>query len=342
MGSAITSILESKTIKIEDLAGKALAVDSYNQLYMFITTIRQPDGTPLKDSNGNVTSHLSGLFFRFTKLMEQGIKFAFVFDGKVPELKKKEQERRHEVKQEALHAFKQAQDKEDLEGMKKYAGRTSVLTKEMREEAIQLIEALGCPVIEAPSEGEAQAAQLVKEGTCYAVMSQDADALLFGAPRSVKNLSITGRRRKPGQLGTYMVEPELITLTDTLKELKFTQEKLIYLAMLVGTDYNIKGIKGIGPKKALKLVQENDKPEDIFKEAKWDEHFEQKWQEVFALFKNTDAKKDLKLEWKKPDKDEIVRILCEEHDFSKERVEQALDKLSKGTNKQQKGLGEFF
>jgi flap endonuclease-1 len=185
---------------------------------MFLSIIRQPDGTPLKDSQGRTTSHLSGLFFRFTKLMSQGIKFAFVFDGKTPELKKAEQERRASVKQEARAQFKAAEERQDIDEMRKFASRTASMTPEMREEAIALIEALGCPVVRAPSEGEAQAAQLVKEGKCYAVMSQDADALLFGSPRAVKNLSITGKRKKPGSLGIYTLEPELIILEKNLTD----------------------------------------------------------------------------------------------------------------------------
>jgi flap endonuclease-1 len=200
MGVAITELLEGKELTIEQLHGKVFAVDAFNMLYQFLTTIRMQDGTPLKDSKGNVTSHLIGLFARSTTLMSQGLRLAFVFDGEPPALKRQERERRHAVKVEALRQFKKAEAKEDIEEMKKYAGRTATLNSEMVNEAKVLLAALGLPVIQAPSEGEAQAAHICKRGDAYAVISQDADALLFGAPRVVRNLNLTGRRKKGGAL----------------------------------------------------------------------------------------------------------------------------------------------
>ena len=158
MGIAFRDIITAREIAIEDLKGKVLAVDSYNVLYQFLTTIRARDGTVLMDSKGNVTSHLVGLFNRTTKLMSEGLKLAFVFDGKPPKLKEKEKERRANLKLEAAKEYEKAKAEEDIEGMKKYAARTSKLDKNMVEEAKKLIEALGLPIIQAPSEGEAQAA----------------------------------------------------------------------------------------------------------------------------------------------------------------------------------------
>jgi flap endonuclease-1 len=244
-------------IKLESLSGRILAVDSFNVLYMFLTTIRGPDGSPLMDSKGNTTSHLVGLFSRFSNLMEKGIKFVFVFDGKAPDLKKEERERRKQLKDEAQKLYDVAQSEENVENMKKYAARTTVLTKEMIEEAKELIEAMGMTVVIAPSEGEAQAAHIVKNGDAYAVMSQDADSLLTGSPRTIRNLSITGRRKMPGSHAYKNVLPELIDLNDNLKELEMTQDQLIVLAILVGTDYNYGGVKGIGPKKALILMKKH-------------------------------------------------------------------------------------
>lgn len=343
MGTKIGELFESKPIKINDLKGKVLAVDAFNLLYQFLTTIRQSDGTPLKDSRGRVTSHLVGLFSRTTNLMGQGIKLVFVFDGKVPDLKNAERQRRKQVKQEAQKMFEDAEAREDLEGMKKYAGRTSVLTPEMVSEAKQLIKSLGLPIIDAPSEGEAQAARIVANGDAWAIVSQDADSLLFKAPKIVKNLSITARRKKPGKLAYETVTPELIMLEDNMKRLGLNQDELIILAMLVGTDYNIGGIKGIGPKKALDLLKKNNSdPEKIFEEVKWSEHFDYSWQEVFDTIKHIKITDDYKLEFKKIDKLGVVAILVNEHEFSMERVDSALQKLLEAQTKGvQKSLGEF-
>ena len=343
MGLAITEILTPKTISIEDLRNKTLAVDTYNLLYQFLSSIRQADGSLLMDSKGRVTSHLNGLFHRITRLMAYNMKFIFCFDGEVPELKHKERERRKEVKIEAQKKYEEAAKEENLEDMKKFAARTSRLTSEMIEDAKELIRALGQCIVQAPSEGEAQASYIVKNGDADYVLSQDADCFMFQAPRLVKNLTISQKRKKPGAYAYDEVLPEVIHLKDVLEELDISQEQLIILGILVGTDYNIGGIKGIGPKKALTLIKKHGKDYDaIFNEAKWSENFDFSWQEIFDLIKNMKVTEHYKLKWEPVDKEKVIDILVNQHDFSKERVENALTKLEESTVRKQKGLGDFF
>jgi len=187
-------ITTKKEISIENLKGKVLAVDAMNILYQFLTTIRGPGGEVLTDKNGVVTSHLLGLFFRTTSLMEEGLKLAFVFDGTPPEIKRRTWEKRTEMKKIASLKLKEAVEEGKLEEIKKYAARTSVLTKAMIEDAKNVIASLGLPIVQAPSEGEAQTAYMVKKGVAYASVSQDYDNLIFGCPRLIRNLSIEGRR----------------------------------------------------------------------------------------------------------------------------------------------------
>ena len=342
MGINLKDLLLIKEISFEDLKGKMLAVDSFNLLYQFLSTIRQRDGTLLKDSEGNVTSHLTGLFSRTTKLMQYGIKLAFVFDGKPPELKEKERAKRKTIKQEAMKLYEEAKKKEDIESMKKYASRTSILNKEMIKESKELINALGFPVIQAPSEGEAQVAKIVSDKNAFAGVSEDFDSLLYGIPKLVKNLSITGRRKFKS---TYVtIKPKLINLSENLNNLGIDQDQLIALAMLVGTDYNPGGIKGIGPKNALKLVkQHKDDFDNLFKEAKWDKNFDFPWTDIYYLIKKMPAEKDYNLKIGKINPEEIFELLVEKHDFSKERVEKAIGSLIKSeSKKQQKGLGDWI
>jgi len=344
MGVQITELLAGEEIALDRLKGKILAVDAHLFLYQFLTTIRQPDGTPLSDSKGNVTSHLIGLFTRSTSLMRHGIKLAYVFDGKPPKLKEKEREKRKEIKIEAGKKYKEAVEKEDTEGMRKYAARTSRLTSDMIEESKKLIEALGLPVVQAPSEGEAQAAFIVKNHGAFAVASQDADSLLFGAPRLIRNLSMAGRRKRTNKLAYETIKPQLISLSDTLNTLKIDQGQLIALAMLVGTDFNPGGIKGIGPKNALKLVTKHGNDFDaLFREVKWDGQNEVPWTEIFYLIQKMPATEDYHLGWKSPHQENIIKLLVDEHDFSLERVQSTLEKFKEETSsRQQKGLGEFF
>lgn len=345
MGTKITDLLESKELSIEDLKGKTIVVDAFNQLYMYLSSIRQSDGSLLKDSRGNVTSHLNGLFYRFTKLMQSDIKFIFVFDGTPPELKLKERARRSELKHEAEKKFEQARENENLDDMKKYASRTSKLTKEIIADAKELIAALGLPIVQAPSEGEAQAALLVKNKDAYASLSQDADSLLFGCPLVVKNLTLSGRRKQAGKLNYDIIAPELISLKDTLESLSISQDQLIVIAMLTGTDYNVGGIKGIGHKTALKLVKEYGDTENdfdrLFKEKSWSKYFDYDWKDVFNLIKNTETTNEYLINFREVNDDAVIDILCTKHEFSEDRIRKILETLHKKSSSQ-KGLGEFF
>jgi len=343
MGVAFKDLIVSKEIDLDFLKNKVIVLDAYNILYQFLTTIRGRDGTPLMDSKGNVTSHLVGLFSRTTSLMQKGLKLIFVFDGKPPELKQKVNKQRNSLKLEAEKKYLEAKKKGDEDEMKKYASRTSRLTKDMVEESKELISLLGLPIVQAPSEGEAQAAYMVKENKAFAVGSQDFDSLIHGATKLVRNLSISGRRKKGKTIGYETVNPELIDLSENLNNLGIDQNQLIALAMIIGTDYNLGGIKGIGPKNALKLVKQFKTDLDsLFNNVKWNEHFDSAWTEVYYLIKKMPTTNDYKLEWKNTNIDGVKRLLIEEHDFSEERVNSTLDKLKKETlEKQQKSLGDF-
>src|SRR3990172_205559 len=188
LGVDLADIVLEEPVKLEDLSNRTLAVDAYNALYQFLAIIRQPDGTPLKDHQGRVTSHLSGLLYRTANLVEKRIRLVFVFDGKPPELKEEEIRRRRRIKQEAISQYEAAVKEGRIEEARKYAQATSQLKDLMVEDAKRLLDALGIAWIQAPSEGEAQAAFMAERGDVWAVASQDHDSLLFGAPRMLKNL----------------------------------------------------------------------------------------------------------------------------------------------------------
>lgn len=344
MGLQLKEIVKPKEIDTKDLSEKVIAIDAYNMLYQFYTTIRQADGTPLTDSKGNVTSHLSGLFNRTANLLQKKIKPVFVFDGEPHELKKKELERRAQLKEKAREEYEKAKEKKDIEGMKKYASRTSKITKEMVNEAKELVELMGLPVVQAPSEGEAQAAYMVKKGDAYAVSSQDFDCLMFKAPLLIRNLSITGKRKKANSPVYTTVKPEIISLSETLNTLGIDGDQLIILGILIGTDFNYGGIKGIGPAKALKLLKKHgDDYEALFEEAGWNNFFPFSWYEVYKSLRKMPVTDNYNLKWFPPDNKGIIDLLCEKHDFSKERISSQIEKLEKSVgSRKQKGLGDFF
>lgn len=339
MGLNIAEIIPRKVVEFSELKGKTIAIDAYNTIYQFLSTIRQPDGTPLMDSKKRITSHLSGLFYRNINLMQEGVKLIYVFDGVPPELKFKTNMRRSEIKDEAREKYKQARDEEDIEGMGKYARQFVRLTPEILEDSKKLLEALGIAVVQAPSEGEAQASEIAKH-SAYAVGSQDYDSLLFGATRLIQNLTLSRKRKTVS--GYIYISPEMIELEHVLNVLGINLEQLICLGILVGTDYNPGGIKGIGQRKALEIVKKYRYPVQIFKSVEnLLENQENKfdWQEIFSLFKNPDIEKNPEINFPKLDREKIKRILVIEHDFSEERVTNALDKLNLALdNRKQKTL----
>ncbi len=343
MGVALSGLIKAEETDINKFKDKIIAVDAMNMLYQFATTIRQQDGTPLKDSKGNVTSHLTGLFSRISKLMIAGLKLVFVFDGDMPLLKKIERERRDKLKTEAIQSFEEAKERGDVLEMKRFASRTTRVSKDMIDESIKLIQAFGLPVIRSPSEGEAQASYMVSKGDCHYVSSQDYDCLIYGAPRVVRNLSLTQKRKKINALTYKTILPEILELNKVLKELNLDRDRLIALAMIIGTDFNVGGVKGLGPKKGLKLVQENHDLEKLFLEINFDEICGVSWKEVFKTIKEMPVSDDYKLEWNNIDEEKILEILVENHEFNRERITNALENIQKEMKKaRQTSLGNFF
>src|SRR3989344_7674643 len=244
MGLKISEIVPKKAISFSDLKGKTLAVDAFNTIYQFLSTIRQSDGTPLMDNKKRITSHLSGLFYRNVNLLREGLKLVYVFDGQAPKLKTGTWERRTQAKENAFEKYEQAKKKEDIEEMGKYAKQLATLDEEKIKESKELLEAMGIMVVQAPGEGEAQAAYLSQKKDVYACASQDYDSLLFGAPLLVQNLTLARKRKTVS--GYVSIEPEIIELEKVLNSLQINLDQLICLGILVGTDYNPGGVKGIG------------------------------------------------------------------------------------------------
>ena len=339
MGVNLSGLVSGRQTEIEYLRGKTIAIDAYNTLYQFLSIIRDRfTGEPLKDSNGHVTSHLSGLFYRTTKLLENGIDPVFVFDGEPPKFKKETSEKRQEIKEQAEEKLEEAREKGDVEAIRRYAQATSRLTGDMIEQSKTMLGYMGIPVVQAKSEGEAEAAHMVNSGKVWASGSQDWDSLLFGAGRMVKNLTITGRRKIPRKEDYIEIKPEVIELGNMLSRLGISREQLIIIGMLIGTDYNPGGVKGIGPKNALKLVKEHRALENVLKNVEWD--FETPPHEIFDFFKNPPVGEG-KIGRKKPDFENLREFMLN-HDFSEERVDKTIERLKKIPKGKQNSLASWF
>jgi flap endonuclease-1 len=229
--------------------------------------------------------------------------------------------------------------------MRKYSSQLIRLDDDMIRESKELLRAMGIAVVQAPSEGESEAAHLARTNSdIYASASQDYDSLLFGAPKLIQNLTLA-RRRKTFS-GYVEIKPELIELEKVLNSLEINLDQLICLGILVGTDYNPKGIPGIGQKKALQIVKQFKQPVLIFESVEEqllnlpeEDRFD--WTEIFPLFHKPDVD-DVGFEFEKVDETKIKEILVEEHGFSEERVDKQLERLGKiSEKKKQKGLGDW-
>jgi flap endonuclease-1 len=345
MGVNLGEIVQcARPVSFEELAGKRIAIDAYNALYQFLSIIRDRfTGEPLRDSKGMVTSHLSGIFYRTARMLENRIEPVYVFDGRPPAFKKRTTEEREKIREEARKKWREAVEKKDYEAVRRYSQQASKLTPEMVGESKKLLDAMGIPWVQAPSEGEAQAACMVREGQAWSTGSQDWDSLLFGTPRFVRNLAITGRRKIPRKEKYIEIVPELIELEVVLKELGISHDQLIITGILVGTDYNPGGIKGIGPKKALLLVKQYKTLDSAMKQVEWS--FDVRPEEIFDFFRKPPVEEvsQASIKQGRLDAKALKKVMCDEHDFSEERIDSILNKLEKaGIGSGQAKLASFF
>ena len=337
MGSDIGVLFEREEVALDDLKGMRVAIDGYNIIYQFLSSIRQVDGTPLMDRGGNVTSHLTGIIYRFTNLIEVGIKPIFVFDGKPPELKAKTIEKRREIRNTAKEKWEDAKKRGDEEEAMKFAKGSTRITDDVISGSKELLDLMGIPYINAPSEGEVQAAYLVENADADLVGSQDFDSLLFGAKQLVRNLAITGKRKMPGKKIYVDILPERINLEQNLNRLGITREQLIDIGILVGTDFN-DGVKGVGAKTALKLIKNKAGIERVLKSLNVEI---EELDEAKSIFTNPEVTQDYTIRWGKVDEGGLLQFLCDRHDFSEDRIQKAISRLKSADNGQMR-LDKWF
>ncbi len=325
MGVLLTPIVVRHPTTLDALRGRTVAVDGNLELYQFLSIMRTRDGQPLQDSKGRITSHLNGLAFRTTRLLaDYDIRPVFVFDGPPPELKREEIRKRREAREKSRREYETAVAAGDLPTAWSKAVMTSRLTRPMVEEAKTLLTLLGLPWVQAPSEGEAQAAFLACRGDTWAAGSKDYDSLLFGAPRLVRYLAVASSEFLPTRGRSRAVPPEVLDLEENLNTLGLTRNQLIDVALLVGTDFN-EGVKGIGPKTAVKRIHEwgtlDAAPSEV--RAQLPETLDA----VRAFFREPPVTTEAVESISRVNPEGVIRFLCDERDFSRVRVESVLDRL---------------
>ena len=340
MGLKLKQLIVREKTNLEFFASKVVAIDAYNAIYQFLAIIRGPDGSYLSDSNGRVTSHLSGLFYRNIRFLSIGIKPVYVFDGKPPSLKSVEIERRRQIKRDATIKYEKAISQGNLQDARKYAQQTSVMKDTMVEDSKKILSLFGIPYIDAPSEGESTAAHLTKTGQAYAIASQDFDSILFGAKRLVRNFSNSGRRKIPNRNTYIEIVPEIIDYEKTLKELGVTIEQIVDIGILIGTDFNPDGFPRIGPKTALKMIKEHSKLEKIPQIQ--DKLSEVDYEQIRRIFLEPKVAHVSEIKFETINFDAIIKYLVDERSFSFDRVQASLNRLKKSIERKSQTLEKWF
>ena len=340
MGLNLKDLIVKEKTTLEAFSTRVIAIDAYNAIYQFLASIRGPDGLQLMDSQGRVTSHLSGLLYRNVNFLSLGIKPVYVFDGKAPSLKAAEIQRRKQIKKDATIKYEKAIAEGNLEDARKFAQQTTSMRDGMVKESKKLLECFGIPYIDAQSEGEATAAHLTNTGQAYASASQDYDSILCGAKRLVRNFTSSGRRRIPNS-NTYIdVVPEVIQTQKVLDALGLTREELIDIGILIGTDFNPNGFERIGPKTAIKMIRKHSRLEDIPQIQEQLQRIDfQQIREIFLNPKVTDVKE---IVFEKVDYEAITGYLVKERSFSDDRVNSTLNRLKRALEKKSQNLEQWF
>ena len=338
MGLNLKDLVIREKTTLEAFSNKIIAIDAYNAIYQFLASIRGPDGLQLTDSEGRITSHLSGLLYRNVNFLSLGIKPVYVFDGKPPSLKTAEIERRKQIKKDATIKYEKAISEGNLEDARKYAQQTTSMKDGMVKESKEFLTYFGIPFIEAPSEGEATAAHLTNTGQAYASASQDYDSILCGAKRLVRNFTSSGRRKIPNR-NTYIdIVPEIIETKKTLESVKMSREELIDIGILIGTDFNPNGFERIGPKTALKLIKQHKRLEDIPQIQ--EQLNEIKFEQIRQIFLNPEVANVDEIKFNEVDYEGIVNYLVKERSFSEDRIQSTLNRLKKALEKKSSSKGK--
>ena len=248
MGNAdLRELAAIESVPFDDLSG-VVAVDAHNWLYRYLTTtVRFTADSVYTTAAGEEVANLIGIAQGVPTFFEHGLTPVFVFDGGVTELKSDEVEKRRERRERAEQRKAEAEAAGDTAEAARLEAQTQRLTETIQRTSRELLDLLDVPVVEAPAEGEAQCAYMNRVGDADYAGTEDYDALLFGGPRTLRQLTASG-------------DPELMDLQATLDRHDLTQEQLIDVGILCGTDFN-EGISGIGPATAVKRIHEHG---DIF------------------------------------------------------------------------------
>ncbi|KAJ1651111.1 Elongation of fatty acids protein 2 [Dispira simplex] len=324
--------------EIKNFFGRKVAVDASTSLYQFLVAVRTSDGQNLQNDQGETTSHLLGMFYRTIRMVENGIKPLYVFDGKPPTMKAGELAKRLERRNEATKSLEAAKEAGDAVQMDKFTRRTVKVTREHNDECKRLLQLMGIPYFDAPCEAEAQCAALAKAGKVYAAASEDMDTLTFASPVLLRHLTFSEARKMP--ITEFKLEK-------VLAGLELSMAEFVDLCILLGCDY-CDSIKGIGLHRAMALIKQHRKLETILENLDSKKHpVPEDWPYLSArqLFLEPEVADPATLEfrWDAPNEEQLIEFLVREKGFGEDRVRKGIEKLQKHLKNATQGrLDGFF
>ncbi|KAI9374642.1 flap endonuclease 1 [Aspergillus egyptiacus] len=327
---------------IKNHFGRKVAIDASMSIYSFLIAVRS-EGQQLMSESGETTSHLMGMFYRTLRMVDNGIKPLYVFDGAPPKLKSGELAKRSARKLEATEAHEEAKETGTAEDVEKFSRRTVRVTREHNAECKKLLKLMGVPYIDAPTEAEAQCAVLARAGKVYAAASEDMDTLCFDSPILLRHLTFSEQRKEPIQE---------IHLDRALEGLDMDRNQFIDMCILLGCDY-LEPIPKVGPNTALKLIREHGSLEKVVESIENDPKqklvIPESWpyQDARELFTKPDVRDandpECDFKWEAPDVEGLVEFLVKDKGFNEDRVRNGAARLTKNLKTaQQSRLEGFF
>lgn len=329
-------------------------------IYSFLIAVRS-DGQQLMNDTGETTSHLMGMFYRTLRMVDNGIKPLYVFDGAPPKLKSGELAKRFQRKQTAQDGLEEAKETGTAEDIEKFSRRTVRVTREHNAECQRLLKLMGIPYIIAPTEAEAQCAELARAGKVYAAASEDMDTLCFNTPILLRHLTFSEQRKEPIQ--EIRLDKVLEGLNMERKQVcrRLSRYRMAYilisilqfvdLCILLGCDY-LDPVPKVGPTTALKLIREYGTLEKVVEafenDSKKKYTLPEDWpyKDARDLFFEPDVRQadhpDCDFKWEKPDMDGLVQFLVTEKGFSEDRVRSGGARLEKNMKSSQQARLEGF
>jgi len=301
------------------LSGKKVAVDASLVIYQNLLNV---GNRPLfKNSDGKITNHLSGLFYKIVQYLSLNIELIFIFDGKPPDIKSDTIYERKKKANEAKEKMDKAVTKEEKD---KYEKASLRLTKEMVDDVKKLLNLMGVSYIHPDGEGEAFASELCRIGYVDYVLTEDMDTLVYGCPKLIRNCLDRTVKRKD--------IISVIHYEKVLEDFNLTQDQFIEFCIFCGCDY-CDSVPKIGNITALKLIKEHGNIETIINnntKYAFPENYLELFKQskvIFLMWRDKIDVNDMNIQKSQKNMSGLIQFLVGEIEMNEKKVQNGIKKI---------------